>query len=108
VAPLFRAMMVGVFELGRAMWIKASMQYAVEETARYVLVNTSKTDAELQDHAQTTLSGAGVDTTDMDFSNTTTDGTVATIQVDYAFQTLTTLLPFPSLILTAKSRVPLS
>ncbi|MBI1986167.1 MAG: pilus assembly protein [Rhodospirillales bacterium] len=34
VAPLFLAMMVGVFELSRAMWIKASMQYAVEETSR--------------------------------------------------------------------------
>ena len=36
------------------------------------------------------------------------DGTVADIQVSYSFETLTSLLPFPSLALTAKSRVPLS
>ncbi|MBI2978322.1 MAG: pilus assembly protein [Rhodospirillales bacterium] len=108
VAPLFLAMMVGVFELSRAMWIKASMQYAVEETSRYAMVNTTKTDAELKTYAQTKLTDAGVGTTGMDFSNTTSDGTVANIEVSYSFQTLTSLLPFPSLALTAKSRVPLS
>lgn len=107
VAPLFLAMMVGVFELSRAMWIKASMQYAVEETARYALVNTSKTTAELETYALSKLSASGVKTTGMTF-NVTGDGTYADIQVSYTFQTLTSLLPFPTLNLTAKSRVPLS
>jgi len=107
VAPLFLTMMVGVFELSRAMWIKASMQYAVEETARYALVNTSKTTSELATYAQTALANTGVTTSGMSF-NVTGDGTYADIQVTYTFQTVTTLLPFPSLTLTAKSRVPLS
>ena len=107
VAPLFLTMMVGVFELSRAMWIKASMQYAVEETSRYALVNTTKTAAELTTYAQTKLTDAGVGTTGMTFT-ITADGTVADIQVSYSFETLTSLLPFPSLALTAKSRVPLS
>jgi Flp pilus assembly protein TadG len=107
VAPLFLAMMVGVFELSRAMWIKASMQFAVEETTRYALVNTSADSATLQSYAESKLSGAGVGTTGMSFT-ITADGTVADIQVNYTFQTLTTLLPIPSLTLTAKSRVPLS
>jgi len=107
VAPLFLTMMVGVFELSRAMWIKASMQYAVEETSRYALVNTSFSAATLQTYAESKLSDAGVGTTGMSFT-ITADGTVADIQVSYSFETLTSLLPFPSLTLTAKSRVPLS
>lgn len=107
VAPLFLAMMVGVFELSRAMWIKASMQYAVEETARYALVNTSSSAATLQTYAESKLSDAGVGTSGMTFT-ITADGTVADVQVSYSFQTLTSLLPFPSLTLTAKSRVPLT
>lgn len=107
VAPLYLAMMVGVFELSRAMWIKASMQYAVEETSRYALVNTSASATTLQTYAESKLSDAGVGTTGMTFT-ITADGTVADIQVSYSFVTLTSLLPFPSLTLTAKSRVPLS
>ncbi len=107
VAPLFLTMAVGVIEVSRAMWIKASMQYAVEETARYALVNTSATTSALQTYAQTKLADTGVDTTGMTF-NVTGDGTYADIQVSYTFQTLTTLLPFPSLTLSAKSRVPLT
>ena len=107
VAPLYLAMMVGVFELSRAMWIKASMQYAVEETSRYALVNTSASATTLQTYAESKLNDAGVGTTGMTFT-ITADGTVADIQVSYSFETLTSLLPFPSLTLTAKSRVPLS
>jgi Flp pilus assembly protein TadG len=107
VAPLFLTMMVGVFELSRAMWIKASMQYAVEETTRYALVNTSATATTLQTFAEGVLSDSGVGTTGMSFT-ITANGTIADIQVNYSFQTLTSLLPFPSLNLTAKSRVPLS
>jgi len=107
VAPLFLAMMVGVFELSRAMWIKSSMQYAVEEAARYALVNTSASAATLQTYAESKLGDTGVGTTGMTFT-ITSNGIVADIQVSYNFQTLTSLLPFPSLTLTAKSRVPLS
>ena len=107
VAPLYLAMMVGVFELSRAMWIKASMQYAVEETSRYALVNTSASATTLQTYAESKLSDTGVGSTGMIFT-ITADGTVADIQVSYSFETLTSLLPFPSLALTAKSRVPLS
>ena len=107
VAPLYLTMMVGVFELSRAMWIKASMQYAVEETSRYALVNTSASATTLQTYAESKLSDTGVGSTGMIFT-ITADGTVADIQVSYSFETLTSLLPFPSLALTAKSRVPLS
>jgi Flp pilus assembly protein TadG len=107
VAPVFLAMMVGVFELSRAMWIKASMQYAVEEAARYAAVNTSSSAATLQTYAESKLSDVGVGTTGMTFT-ITADGTVADIQVSYSFETLTSLLPFPSLTLTAKSRIPLN
>jgi len=107
VAPLFLAMMVGVFELSRAMWIKASMQFAVEEAARFALVNTSSTSSDLESYVQTKLTDSGVGTAGMTFT-VTADGSVADIQVSYDFVTLTSLLPFPSLTLTAKSRVPLS
>ncbi len=71
------------------------------------MASTSASATTLQTYAESKLSDAGVGTTGMTFA-ITADGAVADIQVSYSFETLTSLLPFPSLTLTAKSRVPLS
>ena len=37
--PIFLAMVYGVFEFGRVFWTKNTMEYAVEEAARFTMVN---------------------------------------------------------------------
>lgn len=111
VAPIFIVMAVGVFELGRAMWIKATMQYAVEETTRYAMVNTSTPMATLESYAQTKLTDTGMSSTGITFTATQdTVGSVdyVTISASYNFSVLITLITMPVVTLTAKSRVPLS
>ena len=57
IVPLFLLFTLGVFETGRALWVKAMMQYAVEETTRYAMVRVSSTysESDLQTYAQNKL-----------------------------------------------------
>ena len=72
VVPVFLAMTIGVVEMGRALWIKATMQHAVELTTRYFMVNNSATDATLQTYATARLGESGMDTTNFAFSSADT------------------------------------
>jgi len=111
VAPVFLIMVIGVFELGRAMWIRASMQYAVEETTRFAIVNTSATTSALATYASTAYSSSGINIAGATFSATqaTTSGiTYVTISGSYDFSVIVPLVPIPDVTLTAKSRIPVS
>ncbi len=45
--PIFLAMIYGVFEFGRILWTQNTMEFAIEEAARYVMVNPNATDAQI-------------------------------------------------------------
>lgn len=57
IVPLFLVVTIGIFEVGRALWVKAMMQYAVEETTRYAMVRSSSSysASDLQTYAQNKL-----------------------------------------------------
>ncbi len=57
IVPIFLLMTIGVFEIGRALWVKAMMQYAVEETTRYAMVRASSSYSatDLETYAQNKL-----------------------------------------------------
>ena len=107
VAPVFLIMVLGTIELSRALWIKATMQFAMEETSRYALVNTGATTSTLESYATTIISNYGVPTSGMTVSATST-ATYISIQASYTFQTIIPLLSIPDISLTAMSRVPIS
>jgi len=107
VFPLFLVMTLGLMEMSRAMWIKASMQYATERTTRYYMVNNTKTTAELITYADAELDAVGV-TYAVIFAaalDTTTTPNTMTVTGSYAFQAITTFIPFPDVTLTAQSSV---
>jgi len=107
VFPLFLIMTLGIMEMSRAMWIKASMQYAVERTARYYMVNNTKTTAELVTYADAELDAVGV-TYAVTFAaalDTSTTPNTMTVTGSYNFQVLATIVPFPDVTLTARSSV---
>jgi len=109
-APVFLLMFFGVFEVGRAMWIKSSMQFAVEEAARYAMVNTSATTTTVATYAQTRFTDSGQSSTGVTFAATqdTTGGvTFVSITATTTFTTLIDLVTFTNVTMTAKSRVPL-
>jgi Flp pilus assembly protein TadG len=111
VSPIFLIMIIGIFEMGRAMWIKSSLQYAVEETTRYAIVNTSATTTELSNYALAELSDIGMNITGASFTATqSVSGSITYISItgSYTFSVLVPLVPFPDTVLSAKSRVPIS
>ena len=111
VAPIFIIMVAGVFEMGRAMWIKSSMQYAVEETTRYAIVNTSASTSTLATYASTAYSSSGNSISGATFAatQTTVSGiTYISITGSYDFTVIIPLVPFPDVTLSAKSRIPIS
>ncbi len=108
VAPLFLAMTLGMVEMGRAMWIKASLQYACEETARYYMVNNGATTTTLKAQALTYLADTGVTIATNPFTptiDTSTTPDTMTITATYSFNALVPFIPFPDVTLNAKSVV---
>jgi Flp pilus assembly protein TadG len=109
IAPVFLVLVLGTVELGRAMWIKGSIQFAVEETSRYALVNTSASMSDLQTYAENAL--VGVDSSDVTFQAQTesADGySFVSITGTHSFSVLVPIVPLPDVTLSAKSRVPLN
>ena len=109
VAPVFLAMTIGVVEMGRALWIKATMQHAVELTTRYFMVNNSATDATLQTYATSRLGESGMATGDFAISSvdTTIGGTTyKAITITHSFTGIVEIVKFPDISLTAQARVP--
>ena len=47
--PIFIAMIYGVFEFGRIFWTQNTMEFAIEEAARFTMVNPNATNAQIID-----------------------------------------------------------
>lgn len=107
VFPLFMTMTLGLMEMSRALWIKASMQYATERATRFYMVNNSTSTADLVTYADGELDAVGV-TYNVTFSatlNTATDPDTMTVTATYSFQAIVPYIPFPDTTLTAQSSV---
>ena len=109
VAPVFLMMTMGVIEMGRAMYIKSVLQFAVEETARYVAVNQSAIDTDIQDYATASyLNSGGVAPTPVFTATQEVVGsrTYWSITTSYNFSVIVPLVSIPDITLQAKSRMP--
>lgn len=110
--PVFLTFVLGIMEVGRAVWIKGSLQYAVEETTRFAMVNTSSSNSTLEAYATTILTGTGVSSTGVTFTaaqDTSGSTTFITVTGSYLFSGLTSYLPYlDNVTLNARSRAPLN
>lgn len=109
VAPLFFLIIFGIMEAGRVWWAQHALEYAVETTARYALVNSAATSAELQAFAQSNMAGLHPDIVSLNVTVTpTTVSGVNMIQVRGTYQ-FTSIAPMPaswnSITLTADARL---
>ena len=110
VMPIFLAMVLGVIEMSRALWIKATMQYAAEQTTRYFMVNNTKTTTELETYAQARFLEMGMasivaDVTYAATQDTSTTPDNMTITLTYSFEALVSLIPVPDVTLSATANV---
>ena len=90
VTPAFLIMVIGIVDFSRVFWIKSSMQFAVEQTARYAMVNPDDTIAELEDHAD-------IEIAKVDLDGVTFTATSSTVD-DVSFRTITGTCTFKFLI----------
>lgn len=106
-APIFLIMVIGIIDFGRLFWIKSTMQFAVEETARYAMVNSDATTDDLEAYAEgeaSTLSGITFTA-----STSTSDGiNFRTISASYSYSFMIPIIPIGNITLAAKSSTPVS
>lgn len=106
VLPVLLLFLLGVVEAGRAYLTWSSMQFAVEEAARYALAQSTVTSAQVSSYAQARMSTAS---TTGAVITVTMDTSTVTVTATTAFQSVAQgLLPFDPLTLTATARTPRS
>ena len=76
--PIFLVMVYGIFEFGRVFWTKNTMEFAVEEAARYTMVNPNASDADILQRLQDNAIG-------LDVSRITIDITFEVIGTNRSF-----------------------
>ena len=116
VVPVFLVMVMGVVEVGRVLWIKATMQHAVEQTTRYFMVNNAACVSDLatcltslQTYATSRLGESGMATggfTVTAAETTISSTTYMSISVTYNFTPIVEIVEFPDVSLSALARVP--
>jgi len=106
IAPIFLMFVVGIMDFGRLFWIKSTMQYAVEQTARYAMVTPSASTAALQTYAAGESTVDGI--TFIAASSTVSGINFRTITASYTFSFLIPLIPVGDILLAARSATPVN
>jgi Flp pilus assembly protein TadG len=108
IIPVALTILVGIVEVGRAMWVRTSLQFVAEEGARYMMVHQNAPDAELSAFALGKLVGIDPASVDLSLVRETVDGTdFVTINATFQFQYVASLIGGEPFTLTGSSRAPL-
>ncbi len=65
VSGAFILLLLGIFEMGRALWITNSLQYAAERASRYALIHSETDEGAISDYLGESLQSVGVPTIGM-------------------------------------------
>lgn len=108
VLPVFVSFCLGTMEFGRMFWIRSSLQFAVEEAARYALAHPDVADKYLQDLAAKRFGDVAYGALKITVTRDTVgDDSFVTVDATYSFEFMTALIPSDPMTLEGKSRVPL-
>ena len=112
VSMLFLGFLFGIIEFGRLFWTMNALQYAIEDTARYALVNQEATNTELITYATNSMSGVSNPSALTITTTQVTISGISFIEVNGMY-TFTTIIPFLSTLMgtldmTSQSRIPYS
>jgi len=108
IVPVFVMFIMGIFEGGRMMWIRNSIQTATEEAARYAMAHTTATDTVLITKAADYFDSVSIDNPTFTVVRDKV-GTMdfVTISGVYTFNYLFSFFDFGDIKLDGKARVPL-
>jgi Flp pilus assembly protein TadG len=108
IIPVALMIFIGIIEVGRAMWVRASLQFVAEEGARYMMVHQNASDAELSAFALDKLVGVDHASVDLSLVRETVDTTdFVAIKATVEFRYVASLIGAEPFILTGSSRAPL-
>ncbi|MDO8608568.1 MAG: pilus assembly protein [Phaeospirillum sp.] len=102
--PVMLAFLLGIIEFGRAIWIRQTLQYAVESASRTAMVDSTMNSSAISSAVTANLLGLqGVAPVVV----VVTSSTQVSITASYDFTFLVpNLLPFGPITLTAQSKLP--
>jgi Flp pilus assembly protein TadG len=108
IAPVVIMLIMGILELGRFFYTRATMQFVCEEAGRWAMMNTSAAESAIKSQAETTASTLGP-ASKATYTAVIEAGTpnFANIQATYTFDFMIPMINFSDITITAKSRVPL-
>lgn len=108
-APVFLLFLIGIVEGGRALWSDNVLQYAMEQSGRYIIANPDATDAQIQSYAAAQLPSVDPSQVTVTVTRDAVSGVnFVTVNASYAFAPVTSLVPLGTITLTGKTRVPLT
>lgn len=107
-APVLFLFLFGIFEFGRLFWTRSSLQFAVEETGRYAMVNNAASADDITAYVVERLPGVTAGDVTIAVTPEVAGGVnFVTILATVQFQFVTTGLWAPSPIaISGRSRVP--
>lgn len=103
--PVLLAVVMGVLEFGRAMWLRHDMQFAVEEAARFALANDTASATAINAVASARMAAAGPDNAMRVTTAIDANAVTVTAALDFA-PVVSGLLPADMVTLTARARMP--
>ena len=106
--PVFLALIYGLFEFARIAWTQTTLEYAVEEAARFAMVNPTASATEITDFAND--SATGLDATLIIINvtlETLGEAEFVTVDGTYTFVPIVKIVGLGKYILTSKARMPI-
>lgn len=108
VAPLAVLILVGILQFGVLIFNRNTVQYAVEQAGRYVMVHESVSDQQIIDQIAKNVVGLNAADISATIVTSASNGvTFVTITANYPFRFLSGLLPFGTIEVSGQTRVPL-
>jgi Flp pilus assembly protein TadG len=104
--PVLLLVLTGILEFGRALWIRQDMQFAVEEAARYALVNDTASASAITGVATARLGAVGPATPGVTVATTIASDSVTVAATAVFTPIFTGLLPEGMFTMTARARTP--
>lgn len=110
VSLLFFALVFGIMEFGRAIWIYDTVAHLAREGARYAIVRGAESGrATSAGEVETYVQGRAAGMTNLVVTTTwepdNEPGSVVQVRVEQTFLPIVPLLPLPSMTLTSTSRM---
>jgi Flp pilus assembly protein TadG len=106
VGLLFFALLLGSIEMGRAMWMRNSLQFAAEEAARWALVQPTYNPTQIQDFARARLTSSPATATITATFETASGVGYVVVTLTQVFTPVTTLVSTGIITVTGRARMP--